>query len=354
MLNNCIDCLQNVFSKKLLSTHYNYVNLQFYTSAAALVVPLVRRLPVKTQTDVSQLWSGCRGGSARTDLALQKWRGSGPRQQVATYEQLAFDARQRGLEVPSFLTFALSAYRQQGTTKQVPSSDAVQRCIKEGSPLLCAALQDVEGNMAGEGKLLNIYWLLRRTIDRQIPGAVAELGCNKGVTAALLQSVLRAHRPNTQLHVYDSFEGLPQGTAEDPPAYQTAGAMCCSPDDVRDTFQKLDLPEPTIHKGWFASMQGEVPSQLSFAHVDGDLYASITDALELIYDRLAPGAICVVDDVTSPDLPRHGIFPGAFDACRDFLEGRPEELHVLPAPHPTINAIGGRGGYETHAYFQKV
>ena len=38
--NNCIDCVQNVFSKKLLSTHYNYVNLQFYTSAAALAFQL--------------------------------------------------------------------------------------------------------------------------------------------------------------------------------------------------------------------------------------------------------------------------------------------------------------------------
>lgn len=40
VLNNCIDCVQNVFSKRLLSTHYNYVNLQFYTSAAALVLQL--------------------------------------------------------------------------------------------------------------------------------------------------------------------------------------------------------------------------------------------------------------------------------------------------------------------------
>jgi len=40
VFNNCIDCVQNVFSKKLLSTHYNYINLQFYTSAAALVVQL--------------------------------------------------------------------------------------------------------------------------------------------------------------------------------------------------------------------------------------------------------------------------------------------------------------------------
>ena len=35
---------QNVFSKKLLSTHYNYVNLQFYTSAAALAFQLPVRI----------------------------------------------------------------------------------------------------------------------------------------------------------------------------------------------------------------------------------------------------------------------------------------------------------------------
>jgi len=40
VVNNCIDCVQNVFSKKLLSTHYNYINLQFYTSAAALLVQM--------------------------------------------------------------------------------------------------------------------------------------------------------------------------------------------------------------------------------------------------------------------------------------------------------------------------
>ena len=35
---NCIDCIQNVFSKKLLSGRYTSVELQFYTSAAALFV----------------------------------------------------------------------------------------------------------------------------------------------------------------------------------------------------------------------------------------------------------------------------------------------------------------------------
>ena len=64
------------------------LRLRFYAPsllriATASVLPLVRRLPVKTQADVSALWSGCRGCSARTGLALQKWRGSGRRKQVA-------------------------------------------------------------------------------------------------------------------------------------------------------------------------------------------------------------------------------------------------------------------------------
>lgn len=52
VLNNCIDCVQNVFSKKLLSTHYNYVNLQFYTSAAALVI----QLPLVAYNHAGGLW----------------------------------------------------------------------------------------------------------------------------------------------------------------------------------------------------------------------------------------------------------------------------------------------------------
>jgi solute carrier family 35 protein E2 len=52
VLNNCIDCVQNVFSKKLLSTHYNYVNLQFYTSAAALLI----QLPVMLYSHAGSWW----------------------------------------------------------------------------------------------------------------------------------------------------------------------------------------------------------------------------------------------------------------------------------------------------------
>jgi hypothetical protein len=40
LANNGVDCIQNVFSKKLLMGRYSYVELQFYTSAAALLVQI--------------------------------------------------------------------------------------------------------------------------------------------------------------------------------------------------------------------------------------------------------------------------------------------------------------------------
>ena len=40
VLNNCVDCIQNVFSKKLLSLNFTFVELQFYTSLAAIIIQI--------------------------------------------------------------------------------------------------------------------------------------------------------------------------------------------------------------------------------------------------------------------------------------------------------------------------
>lgn len=55
VFNNGIDCVQNVFSKKLLSTHYNYVNLQVRPRARATVRVRVRGLLLCTHYDYINL-----------------------------------------------------------------------------------------------------------------------------------------------------------------------------------------------------------------------------------------------------------------------------------------------------------
>ena len=106
--------------------------------------------------------------------------------------------------------------------------------------------------------------------------------------------------------------------------------MAASPSDVRNNFETCGLPEASVHVGWFAdSCPKNLPSVISFAHLDDDLYLSIKESLELVYPRLAKGAIVVVDDYCDPSrLLRHDIFPGSFDACDEFFRDKPEIMQV--------------------------
>ena len=58
--------MQNVFSKKLLSTHYNYINLQFYTSAAALII----QLPLMLYNHAGAWWRQEHAWSSELALCL--------------------------------------------------------------------------------------------------------------------------------------------------------------------------------------------------------------------------------------------------------------------------------------------
>jgi len=120
----------------------------------------------------------------------------------------------------------------------------------------------------------------------KLPGDIVEFGCYKGDTAKLITALT-----TKPLWVYDSFQGLPD-TGE-----TTAGEMASSVEALVENFQANKLRLPGIKKGWFSQWSPQdVPAQISFAHLDGDLYSSTMDSLRLIYDRLVPGAIVLIDD----------------------------------------------------------
>ena len=69
-------------------------------------------------------------------------------------------------------------------------------------------------------------------MDPQKPGVVVECGTWKGASAANLSLVCRS--VGRQIHIYDSFQGLPapqEGDREAP--YYTAGDYCGTLNDVR-------------------------------------------------------------------------------------------------------------------------
>ena len=168
--------------------------------------------------------------------------------------------------------------------------------------------------------------IILRELEKALtnPGDVVEFGCYVGTTSVPIATRLQSTAK--RLFVYDSFEGLPEKTTEDesPAGLQfQAGELYTTKAQLIKNFKQARLPLPVITKGWFADVPPErVPEHICFSYLDGDYYHSILDPLKLIWDRLSPGAIILVDDYANEALP------GAAKAVDEWLRAHPAKLRV--------------------------
>lgn len=160
---------------------------------------------------------------------------------------------------------------------------------------------------------------LDRVIAADVAGDVVEFGCYVGTTSVYLAERLKT--TDRDLWLYDSFEGLPPKTSEDAsPAGEQfkTGELLATKKQLLLNLKQAHVPMPKITKGWFSDLtEQQVPARIAFAFLDGDYYHSIKDPLKLIWSRLSPGAIIVVDDYANEALP------GAAKAVDEWLAGHP-------------------------------
>ena len=155
-----------------------------------------------------------------------------------------------------------------------------------------------------------------------VPGAVVEFGCYAGTTSLFIRRLLdeAGESARREFHVYDSFAGLPEKSSQDQSAAGAdfqAGKLSVSKKEFLSQFRAAHLTPPTVHKGWFSELiPKDVPEQIAFAFLDGDFYESILDSLKLVWPRLSPGAVVLVDDYQRPELP------GPERAVRNFFQGK--------------------------------
>jgi O-methyltransferase len=152
---------------------------------------------------------------------------------------------------------------------------------------------------------------------------------------------MNLHGCKKDLHLYDSFKGLPKATRKDRGAIAGKGAFGVGKWMVIRTFKRFDLKIPKIHAGWFQdTLPDQLPEKICFAFLDGDFYQSIKDSLIHVYPRLTPGAIALIDDYNlRRRRDNREIFPGVKRACDEFLQDKPEEME------PPCNG---------QAYFKKI
>lgn len=165
---------------------------------------------------------------------------------------------------------------------------------------------------------------LAQVLKQGIDGSVVELGCYIGTTSLFIRRLLDYTRQSDkrEFHAYDSFAGLPEKAKQDQSAAGVdfaPGELAVSKKDFLQRFHSAHLQPPTTHKGWFSELTpADIPDKIAFAFLDGDFYDSILDSLKLVWPRMQPGGVLLIDDYARPELP------GVERAVHDFFASRPQ------------------------------
>ena len=153
-----------------------------------------------------------------------------------------------------------------------------------------------------------------------VPGDIVECGVLDGGTAALLAYATRSQLPASQLHLFDSWQGLPSVTAEDGQAVADwSGEDVGSMTRVRRVMHRLQIDPARVvfHRGWFnETFPKAAVDRVSLLHIDADFYESVKLCLEHWYPKLAPGGFVQLDD--------YDTFPGCRLATDQFLSSHSE------------------------------
>ena len=169
--------------------------------------------------------------------------------------------------------------------------------------------------MVSYPRLRSLYYGLTDVILRGIPGDIVECGTARGGSAALMALLLAELASNRRLWAFDTFEGIPAPTLDDPD-YEVAKAFTGhfrgDLEGVKELFQKLQIEQMVqFVKGRF---QDTLPSaevgSIALLHLDGDWYESTKCCFEHLYDKVSPGGFIQIDD--------WGYWAGARKATTDF------------------------------------
>jgi predicted O-methyltransferase YrrM len=173
--------------------------------------------------------------------------------------------------------------------------------------------------MCSNSRLRNLHRGILQVLQEDIAGEIVECGCAKGGSAALMALALRRHGSRRQVWLFDTFEGLPPPTLEDPDyeiAISFTGEFVGTLQEVEFLFKQHQLlAQVRFVKGLFQDTlsAADIP-KIALLHIDGDWYESVKVCLETLYDKVTPGGIIQFDD--------YGYWKGARKAVDEFIAKR--------------------------------
>ena len=198
-------------------------------------------------------------------------------------------------------------------------------------------------SLVGSSGLEATYDAATSVIARAIPGDFVECGVAQGGCSALMAMVAKTDPSRRRMWLFDSFQGIPDPTAEDFDEEKAVtgehirplvrGSCLGTKSKVESVlFSKFGLSRDSVClvEGWF---QDTLPvyrdriGPIAVLRLDGDWYESTLCCLHNLYDHVSPGGYIIVDD--------YGSCFGCKKAVHEFLDSQGIKVRLIP---------DGRGG----------
>ncbi len=216
-----------------------------------------------------------------------------------TYRPLVYRQQTIKGKIYPYLKKALARFRVELVKKE--SFDPAVRAVGKDWPAQAQT-------MIGLKRLDNIQECVLDILEKKIKGDFIETGVWRGGAVIFMRALLKL-RNDTKRIVWaaDSFEGLPRPdkrhVADSGDTLFTQTTLAVSLDEVKHNFQKYGMLDNQVKflKGWFSQTLPKAPiTKLALLRLDGDMYASTMDALEVLYPKVSQGGYVIVDDWCLP------------------------------------------------------
>lgn len=165
----------------------------------------------------------------------------------------------------------------------------------------------------------NVWQSMGHLAANRIPGAFVECGCFLG-GVAIFAGLCRRHLglDGMEIILFDTFEGPPVGSSD-----MMFGQKIETPAKLPDYRRTVEENIASIlgDAAGYRFVEGLVEDTLPVAEtgeiallrLDTDFYSSTKAEFEILYPRLAPGGVLIVDD--------YGSFQGSRRATDEYLAG---------------------------------
>lgn len=198
-------------------------------------------------------------------------------------------------------------------------------------------------SLVGSSGLEATYDAATIVVTEAIPGDFVECGVAQGGCSALMAMVAKTDPNSRRMWLFDSFQGIPDPTAEDFDEEKAVtgehirplvrGSCLGTKSKVESVlFSRFELSRDSVClvEGWF---QDTLPvyrdriGPIAVLRLDGDWYESTLCCLHNLYDHVSPGGYIIVDD--------YGSCFGCKKAVHEFLDSQGIKVRLIP---------DGRGG----------